>query len=298
MPDKRESDQRAVKSMEPCESAKRIGRIIHDEMKARLAKDGLKHKGGQKTEDFFAEMVQLAINDSGPARMLTELWEPNLCGHQNMFVYATTGATILNCALCRIAELEEAAAPTEAQTRLSTFQCECGRKLLVEGQVIGKEFLAGAQTTESTPPTDTLKDALTQLLTETIRLAIVRHDLRDAEGEDIGEDEAVNLAQDTAYAMQGEGTCDDTPVKEWTDVMALLAGAAAPTETQLSESTPSTPIGEVSYLADKCKCGHSMMMHDFSSPNPKRRPCGSCDCPYWNPVAGAAHTSGETPPTP
>jgi len=105
----------AAPPTEPCESAKRIARIIHDEMKALLAKHGLKHKGDDKTEEFVAEMVQLAINDSGPTRMLKELWEPNLCGHQKMFLYATTGATILNCALCRIAELEEAAPLTEQE---------------------------------------------------------------------------------------------------------------------------------------------------------------------------------------
>ena len=174
----------AAPPTEPCESAKRIGGIIHDEMKARLAKDGLKHKGDDKTEEFVAEMVQLAINDSGPARMLKELWEPNLCGHQKMFLYTTTGTPILTCALCRIAELEEAARPTEAQTSelretlrkaldlvwehhelgfirraYEKFSGSCelckDSRLLELGKVLEKyDKWAGAQTAESTPPTE------------------------------------------------------------------------------------------------------------------------------------------------
>jgi hypothetical protein len=67
--------------------------------------------------------------------------------------------------------------------------------------------------------------ALEQLLKETVRLAIVRSDLRDEEGftlgEDMTDDRAREIAQDAAQAMQGEGTCDDKPAEEWKTVISL-----------------------------------------------------------------------------
>ncbi len=60
------------------------------------------------------------------------------------------------------------------------------------------------------------RERLETLLIETVRLAIVRHSLYDFCGfNEMTEDRAKEIAQDTAWAMQGEGTCDETPAASW-----------------------------------------------------------------------------------
>jgi hypothetical protein len=69
--------------------------------------------------------------------------------------------------------------------------------------------------------------SLEALLIATVELAFIRHDLRSEEcftsGEDMTESAIKEIAQDAAWAVQGEGTCAETPIEEWKTVLAAKA---------------------------------------------------------------------------
>jgi hypothetical protein len=56
------------------------------------------------------------------------------------------------------------------------------------------------------------------LVKAAIRLAILRHDMGNEDGEYTNE-QAAEIADDTWDALQGIGTCDAGPAKELTDVL-------------------------------------------------------------------------------
>lgn len=74
------------------------------------------------------------------------------------------------------------------------------------------------QTARKTSESSNRTDALERLLVAAVRLAIVRSSLKGEDDVDISDEEAEHIGQDTAWACQGEGTCDEHPIPEWTEV--------------------------------------------------------------------------------
>lgn len=84
-------------------------------------------------------------------------------------------------------------------------------------------YLVDGMPVASAPsPEELAREILTQLIIAGIRLAIMRWDLRDEEGMDLSDEECAEIAKDAAWACQGEGTCDESPIEEWNAVAALL----------------------------------------------------------------------------
>lgn len=88
------------------------------------------------------------------------------------------------------------------------------------------------------------KAEVERLIVAGIRLAIVRHNLKDEEGVDISDEEAEHIGQDAAWACQGEGTCDETPIEEWTKVQGWQAARAVDTDLRLKHAKLVRAVGE------------------------------------------------------